>query len=153
MPAVDVGRKGMGIKMILTLWILLFLAVNSLKDIRKREISLRLTAGFAIAGIVRAVCLKIMSAEYFAALGIGGFVMMLSGMSGGAIGIGDGLVLLALGTVMTWQELGYILMRGIFCCSICSVIILLLPRRNRKTQIPFVPFILMGYIGGLIFER
>ena len=133
------------------LWIFFLLLVNSWKDIRKREISLPLVIGSAVVGVGRAVCLGRISTEYFAALGIGGMVILVSVLTRGAIGIGDGLILLALGTVMTWQELGGVFMSGILCCCICSAIVLLLPGKNRKTQIPFVPFLLIGYVGGLIF--
>lgn len=137
--------------MLVMLLIFALLLVNSLKDIKKREISLPLVIGFAAIGIGRAACLGRITTEYFAALGIGGMVILVSVVTRGAIGIGDGLILLALGTVMTWQELGCVFMNGILCCCICSAIILLLPGKNRKTQIPFVPFLLVGYVGGLIF--
>ncbi len=137
--------------MLVMLLIFALLLVNSLKDIKKGEISLPSVIGFAAIGIGRAACLGRITTEYFAALGIGGTVILVSVVTRGAIGIGDGLILLALGTVMTWQELGCVFMSGILCCCICSAIILLLPGKNRKTQIPFVPFLLVGYVGGLIF--
>ena len=126
--------------MLVMLLIFAFLLVNSLKDIQKREISLPSVIGFAAIGIGRAACLGRITTEYFAALGIGGTVNLVSVVTRGAIG-----------TVMTWQELGCVFMSGILCCCICSAIILLLPGKNRKTQIPFVPFLLVGYVGGLIF--
>lgn len=82
---------------------------------------------------------------------IGTALIALSVVSKGAVGMGDGLVLAALGTVLTFGELLGVFMMGLLCCSVWGIILLILPRTGRKTEIPFVPFLLLGYIGGLIY--
>ena len=89
--------------------------------------------------------------EWIGAVGFGTALIALSVVSKGAVGMGDGLVLAALGTVLTFGELLGVFMMGLLCCSVWGIILLILPRTGRKTEIPFVPFLLLGYIGGLIY--
>ena len=41
-------------------------------------------------------------------------------------------------------------MIGILGCAIVSGILLFGLRKGRKTRIPFVPFLFLGYIGGML---
>ncbi|MDD5803720.1 prepilin peptidase [Blautia sp. HCP3S3_H10_1] len=131
--------------------ILTFLGVNSWKDIRTREVSLLTVGIFGIVGSVRACFLGTIGINWLAAAGIGGSVIVLGIVSKGAVGIGDGLLLLALGTVLSFGELLTTFLLGLLCCSFWGIILLVLPMNGKKKEIPLVPFLLLGYIGGLIY--
>lgn len=131
--------------------ILAFLGVNSWKDIRTREVSLLTVGIFGIAGLVRACFLGMIGINWLAAAGIGSSVIVLGILSKGAVGIGDGLLLLALGTVLSFGELLTTFLLGLLCCSFWGIILLVLPMKGKKKEIPLVPFLLLGYIGGLIY--
>ena len=131
--------------------ILTFLGVNSWKDIRTREVSLLTVGIFGIVGSVRACFLGTIGINWLAAAGIGGSVIVLGIVSNGAVGIGDGLLLLALGTVLSFGELLTTFLLGLLCCSFWGIILLVLPMNGKKKEIPLVPFLLLGYIGGLIY--
>ena len=142
------NMEGMKVEQI---FVLAFLGINSWKDIRKREVSLLATGIFAVIGIINALWHGTIFWEWIGAVGFGTALIALSVVSKGAVGMGDGLVLAALGTVLTFGELLGVFMMGLLCCSVWGIILLILPRTGRKTEIPFVPFLLLGYIGGLIY--
>ena len=120
--------------------ILIFLGVNSWTDIRKREISLIFTGIFAIAGIIWRLSGKGVSVEILPVAGVG---LLFAGM-------GDCLVLLALGTVMDMGDFFLMLLGAVFSSAVYAGILLVILKKNRNTEIPFVPFLLMGYLGGVI---
>ena len=127
------------------IFVLAFLGINSWKDIRKREVSLLATGIFAVIGIINALWHGTIFWEWIGAVGFGTALIALSVVSKGAVGMGDGLVLAALGTVLTFGELLGVFMMGLLCCSVWGIILLILPRTGRKTEIPFVPFLLLGF--------
>ena len=131
--------------------ILAFLGINSWKDLRTREVSLLTTGLFGVVGMVRACFLGNLSLEWIGTAGLGAAVIALSILSKGAVGMGDGLLLLALGTVLSFRELLTSFLMGLLCCSFWGILLLLLPGRKKKMEIPFVPFLMVGYIGGLIY--
>lgn len=63
--------------------------------------------------------------------------------------MGDGLILIALGTMMDWNELLAVVLMGLLCCAGCSLFSLIILHRGRKEELPFIPFVLLGYVGGL----
>lgn len=132
-------------------FILAFLGINSWKDIRAREVSLLSIGVFGIVGMVRACFIGTLSVELVWTVCIGGAVIGLSVISRGAVGMGDGLLILALGTVLPFEELLLSFLLGLFFSSFCGIIVLLLPGRKREAELPFVPFLMLGYIGGLVY--
>lgn len=130
--------------------ILIFLGVNSWTDIRKREVSLGFTGIFAVAGIIWRLFSKGSLVEILPVAGVGLLFTGISVITGGALGMGDSLVLLALGTVMNMGDFFPMLLGAIFSSAACAGILLGILKKSRNTEIPFVPFLLLGYLGGLI---
>jgi leader peptidase (prepilin peptidase)/N-methyltransferase len=127
-----------------------FLAWNSWKDIRKHEISLPLTLVFGIGGLI----LSWQNHETFggiagsASIGLG--MMGMSILTRGGVGMGDGLLLLALSGFLSAEELLMILLLGLFLCAVWGAILFLLRKKERHTEIPFIPFLSLGYLGGIM---
>lgn len=132
------------------LCILIFLGINSWKDLRTREVSLLTICVFGAVGVVRACFIGGIDMEWVGNVSLGSAVIILSICSKGAVGIGDGLLLLALGTVLSFRQLLAVFLTGLLCCSFWGILLLLLPRGKKTVELPFVPFLLVGYIGGLI---
>ena len=132
------------------IFVLAFLGINNWKDIRKKEISVPAIGLFAIWGIARAFLNENICLEWLGALSLGILLIALSIISKGEIGMGDGMVLSALGTVLTFSQLLSVLMLGLLCCGISGFFLLAMGKISKKTEIPFVPFLLLGYIGGLV---
>lgn len=133
--------------------ILIFLGINSWRDIRKREVSLVFTGILATAGIIWRLSGKGISLEILPVAGVGLLLTGISVITRGALGMGDSLMLLALGTAMRAEEFFLMLVGAVFTSAICAGILLTVLKKNRHTEIPFVPFLLLGYLGGVILWK
>ena len=144
-------KKWKGNKIMERICILAFLGINSWKDIRTREVSLLSIGVFGIVGMVRACFLGTVSVNLVWNVCMGVAVIGLSIISKGAVGMGDGLLFLSLGTVLPFEELLSAFLLGLFCCCFWGIVVLFLSGKGKKTEMPFVPFLMLGYIGGLIY--
>lgn len=129
---------------------LLFLAVNSWKDCREKQISLLLTGIYALTGIGVSIWQGRKSTDFLIPLGIGLLILGLSILTNGEIGMGDSWILLALGTMLSTEVFLNMICIGMLLAGGYSGILLVLCCRNRRTEIPLVPFLLGGYVGGML---
>ena len=127
-----------------------FLAMNSWLDIRRREISLLLTVVYAGCGIICSILQGRKIQDVLIPAGIGIFFLAAGLISRGAIGAGDCWILLALGALLDTETYIRMLCIGFFLAAFWSGILLVIRRKSRKTEIPLVPFLLAGYIGGIL---
>ena len=127
-----------------------FLAMNSWLDIRRREISLLLTVVYAGCGIIYSILQGRKIQDVLIPAGIGILFLAAGLISRGAIGAGDCWILLALGALLDTETCIRMLCIGFFLAAFWSGILLVICRKSRKTEIPLVPFLLAGYIGGIL---
>ena len=127
-----------------------FLAMNSWLDIRRREISLLLTVVYAGCGIIYSILQGRKIQDVLIPAGIGILFLAAGLISRGAIGAGDCWILLALGALLDTETYIRMLCIGFFLAAFWSGILLVIRRKSRKTEIPLVPFLLTGYIGGIL---
>ena len=127
-----------------------FLAMNSWLDIRRREISLLLTVVYAGCGIICSILQGRKIQDVLIPAGIGILLLAAGLISRGAIGAGDCWILLALGALLDTETYIRMLCIGFFLAAFWSGILLVIRRKSRKTEIPLVPFLLAGYIGGFL---
>ena len=142
-----VADKEDGVKELCTV---VFLAMNSWLDIRRREISLLLTVVYAGCGIICSILQGRKIQDVLIPAGIGIFFLAAGLISRGAIGAGDCCILLALGALLDTETYIRMLCIGFFLAAFWSGILLVIRRKSRKTEIPLVPFLLAGYIGGIL---
>ena len=64
--------------------------------------------------------------------------------------MGDGCILLALGTLLDTEIYIQMLCIGFFLAAFWSGILLVIRKKSRDTEIPLMPFLLAGYIGGVL---
>lgn len=140
-----VADKEDGVKELCTV---VFLAMNSWLDIRRREISLLLTVVYAGCGIIYSILQGRKIQDVLIPAGIGILFLAAGLISRGAIGAGDCWILLALGALLDTETYIRMLCIGFFLAAFWSGILLVIRRKSRKTEIPLVPFLLAGYIGG-----
>lgn len=130
--------------------VLAFLGVNSWMDIRKKQVSLLIIAIFTVCGSVWTIYSKGKALDFLLCAGTGLVFVGISILTEGAVGMGDGWLIMALGTVM--QPPGFFSM--IFIASVCSAvwagIMLMIFHRKGCAEIPFVPFLLFGYMGVML---
>ncbi|MFR7622213.1 MULTISPECIES: A24 family peptidase [Blautia] len=142
-----VADKEDGVKELCTV---VFLAMNSWLDIRRREISLLLTVVYAGCGIIYSILQGRKIQDVLIPAGIGILFLAAGLISRGAIGAGDCWILLALGALLDTETYIRMLCIGFFLAAFWSGILLVIRRKSRKTEIPLVPFLLAGYIGGIL---
>ena len=129
---------------------LLFLLFSCFLDIRKREISIPVTLLFGLAGVVYSVRIGRTMTDYLIPLGIGILILGGSVLTRGQVGMGDGWMLLALGCMLRMECYIQMACIGMLLAAAYSGVLMLVFRKNRKTEIPLVPFLLLGYVGGMI---
>ncbi len=132
------------------LCVLIFLMINSWIDIKKRQVSLFLIVCLAFAGTVWRWRQGGSLQELLICLGPGLFFAGLSILTAGALGMGDGWLLLSLGLILKPEELYGMITGALLCSAVCAGILTGILKKNRNTEIPFVPFLLLGYVGGLV---
>lgn len=129
--------------------VLIFLVGNAVRDIKRHEISLPLTVAGAIVGVFAAFFIR--DDRLFGILlstAPGLFSLLLTLLSRGAIGTGDGLVLLVLGFYYPLEEIAGILFFTLFLSAVMSAVLLV--RHHRGTEkFALVPF----FVAGLLILR
>lgn len=128
----------------------LLLLVTAVQDIKRKEVSLWLLGVFGVLGIGAAF---LTGAEEPAALigaaggaAVGILVILVSRLTEGAIGMGDGLLLTVTGIYLGFRENLCLFLCGTFLAAALSVILLIMKKVTRKTACPFIPFLFAGYL-------
>lgn len=76
----------------------------------------------------------------------GALLLVVSLVSGGCIGLGDGIVLLFIGAILGGLTSLHVFM-GSFCLIfVFSCIGLILKKMQRKSTLPFIPFYFISYL-------
>ena len=130
--------------------ILAFLGVNSWIDIRKKQISLLITVMFAGCGIIWTIYTNSAALDFLLCAGTGLGFVGISILTDGSVGMGDGWLIMALGTMMSSAEFFTMLFVGMLCSAVYAGILLVIYRGKGRMEIPFVPFLLAGYLGGIL---
>ena len=129
---------------------LIFLLFSSFLDIRKREISIPVTLMIGLAGVAYSIKTGRTMTDYLIPAAIGIFILACSILTRGQVGMGDGWLLMALGCMMRMESYIQMACIGMLLAAACSGVLLLVFRKSRKTEIPLVPFLLLGYVGGMV---
>ena len=87
--------------------------------------------------------------ELWVPVGVGGIFLVLSFLTDGKMGMGDAWILIAMGTMLDLQIYLTALLLGLFAASAWSGYLMVVKKKCRTTEIPFLPFLLFGYLGGL----
>lgn len=135
-------------------WILkglvgLLLLLNAWQDWKTREIIPWSLWAFLMVGIV----LNIFWDNYswksiLGGVAVGAVVLVGSWVSRSAIGMGDGFLLCVTGFYLRAEENWSMFFCALLLCAIYSLGMLLGKKAGRKTQIPFVPFLLLAFLCG-----
>lgn len=124
--------------------ILLVMVIHSITDIKYKKVIMELT----LAGIgVGVICLlfdvvrETFEYEQLLALLPGIVCLIMGRITKEAIGYGDGMIFLMLGFFYEWECLCMIGMRACILAAIAALICLIILHKNRKYELPFVPFL------------
>lgn len=144
--------QGVGNDMVKSIIILIFLLMGSVWDVRKKYVPLTyLYAGGIVAmGYIFIKSLLIRNADiWLCALcgaGCGLFCLFLAFVSKEQIGYGDGWIVGIVGMLSGIKLVLGVFVTAMFGLAIFSLFLLVFKKGNRKTELPFVPFLLFGYV-------
>jgi leader peptidase (prepilin peptidase)/N-methyltransferase len=129
--------------------VIVFLAIGAIQDIRKKQIALWLIG----AGAAAAVCVDCYLGKslIFGWTGLlpGGILAALSIISKGAIGFGDALAVAVTGLAIGWRSTVGVLFTALMFAGIAALFCIVVLKKGKKEELPFLPFLLAAY-GGLL---
>lgn len=140
----------MGIREVSTI---VFLGINGWKDWKKREISLLLTAIYGCIGFFTSVAAGRPVEDYLVPAGLGILFLVTGLATDGALGLGDGWLLISLALMLDTGEYIKILFGGMLLAAATGAVLLVICKKSRKTEIPFVPFLFLAYVGGVFIWK
>lgn len=130
-----------------------YLAYLSVEDIRKKSLPVPgIAAGllFVPFFVITEGASNITLLDNLKGMIPGVLLIFISFLSRGQIGIGDGAVVLITGVAIGIGNIVIVLTGALLLISVFSMLMLLLGKLNRKSTLPFVPFVFAGYLGVLI---
>ncbi len=131
----------------ISLFIYFFAA--SIYDVKDREIPLFISAAAAcllFAIRLYFVCRSEMAIQTaFLGVAIGIALLIISVLSKGEIGAGDGILFIVSGFVFGFYENGVLLFVSLAFAAIAGGVLIVVKRVGRKYELPFAPFVFAGY--------
>ena len=123
------------------------LAICATEDLRKKQIHLNVVLAFGILGIVFHMLGQEQTIENIIfGMGVGGVLLLLSILTGGKIGIGDGVLLVVTGIYLGLEQNLMLFVGSLFICACYALLLLVLRRRKRNDTLAYAPFVLVSYV-------
>ena len=122
------------------------LLVLSIFDMRMKKVPVWLIGLVAGVALIFRMVESVPVLQLLAGLLPGIFVLLLAVCTKESIGTGDGLVLCALGLFCGLKETVAVLGMALFFAAVVAVVLLVLKRAGRKTELPFLPCLCTGYL-------
>ena len=136
--------------MIYIVSLMIFLIFGTVFDIRKRSIPVSLFVVFGIAGIVLGATQGRVSpdltTDWVFGVILGVVFIAISLISDKKLGMGDALSILIMGIYLGGSDAALAVLYAMMITSVFSIIILAFKKGSRKTELPFMPFLLTGCI-------
>jgi len=131
----------------------MWLLLCSWQDIKNKKINVILIGmGFLVLLISTLILGNLTIWNRLAGLTLGIILLSLNPITKGQIGIGDGIIVCITGLCLGFPQNAILLAYALFGSAMFSIVLLVIRRVNRKRTIPFVPFLLIGYLGVLMLE-
>lgn len=128
---------------LLVLPTLLWLALQDRRHLGVTRAGLVIASGILLA----AGCFqKVGWQQRAGGLAVGLFLLLFAYFSGEAVGFADGIVVSVCGVAFGIYEGVALCFFAALYASVFSFALLLLKRAGRKSRIPFLPFLLLGYL-------
>ena len=131
--------------------LLFFLGGAAWIDHRKRELPLfYIAGGFGLGLLLHILSKAAILSGVLPGFLPGLFCLLLAKLTHEAIGYGDALMILAVGAFCSIRILLFLLFGGFLTAALYAGVLLIWKKRKQKEEIPFLPFLLCGYIFTLV---
>lgn len=145
---VEILFEGNGIT---TYLVMVWLMFCSWQDIKSKQVNSILILGGGIIIFLSSIITGNISIENrVAGLSLGMCLLILNRITRNQIGVGDGLVISILGLSLGFKVNAFILVYSLTCSTIFSIFLLVICKVKGKSSFPFIPFILLSYVGVLL---
>lgn len=129
------------------------LAICSAEDIRKKKICVNLVLIYGIIGVfLHMIWQQYTIQNLLAGMAVGVLLLIFSVISGGKVGIGDGVILMVTGIYLGVKQNMELFFTGLLLCGVWAALLLIFHKKSRKDEIPFVPFLFAAYLGMLVIS-
>lgn len=123
------------------------LGVNSIMDIKSKRVSLKIMSGlFLIGCFFRGIQGELFTWCFLLRLIPGIVCFLLTWITRGSIGIGDGCMFWVLGAFLSLEELLVVCMIALCAVGIVALVLMVGFHKKKNYEIPFVPFLFIGFI-------
>ena len=135
------------IKSVRFVLVFIVLVIEAVKDFRKKEVNIPVLGILVAAAMVMFFLGKDISvSNAIIGLAEGLLLILVSIMTKGQIGIGDGILLAACGLMLGGKDNMVMFFFACLSSAIASVLIMIIKKADKKTKIPFVPFMIPGFL-------
>ena len=132
--------------------LIVFLILCAIQDIKEKQLSVRMLVLFGGLFFTWSFLFDTMPYEQrICGLLPGVAALFLAFLTKEQIGYGDAVCLLILGAVMTGGVILRAALAGLLLASACSIALLIGKKANRRTTLPFLPFLTAGVLWQMIF--
>lgn len=131
--------------------VIAMLSITSIMDLRCKKINLFLLIPFLMSGIICNLYYQLLPiTSLVGGVGIGIVLLIISFVTRGKIGSGDGVILMVTGIFLGFYDNLLLLLSATFLSAIVGAFILCIKGMNKNYEIPFIPFLLISFAGGLL---
>ena len=137
---------------IIDIVMLILLGIASWGDWKRREISVNLLSVMSVWAILSAFFTKRNTLwEVLGGVGIGLFFVFVSYITEEKIGYGDSWLIAVLGVYLGGKDVLELMLIASLSASFISLAYGMLRGWNRNRSLPFIPFMLLAFVGVLSF--
>lgn len=128
-------------------FVLIVLIIEAVTDLKKQEINIPVSGIMAAAAIPIYFFAKDISVlNSIIGIAEGLLLILISVMTKGQIGMGDGILLAACGLMLGGKDNFIMFFFACLFSAVVSGLIMLVKKADKKTKIPFVPFMIPGFL-------
>lgn len=133
--------------------VLCILLFEGLSDIRYRSVSGIRILVFGVLGILINIfwCYQTLW-SIVGGVVVGLILLVYAFFTRGAVGIGDGIMFVCLGIYLGTSRNIKLLFLSLVVAAVVGIVMVIVKKKSIKSQIPFVPCILLAYTAMLIME-
>ena len=129
------------------IFVFIVLLIEAVTDFKKKEVNIVLPILLTAAALAMLILGKDISVlNTLIGIAEGVLLILISVMTKGQIGMGDGILLAACGFMLGGKDNFLMFFFACLCSAVVSGLIMIFKKADKKTKIPFVPFMIPGFL-------